>query len=276
MAPPDSKCLLNPRRCAHSFGGNGFGLVEAGALALVLRESGCPSQAARGARVGCCRCNGQRTRVRSGRFRPEPRRGRTLTCAQTSVAAYPRLVEVVRTLLERHPGIGTEAMVAHTKMESPELRDVVNAKAVRVSKAATPNAEGARVDAKEGLAALCEPLDADDEFAAALVAPGGGAAGGTARVSRDTVETGAHRAAPKRPPRAYSGDVDEPHEGVAAARDASGGALVVIGRWREAVLRLRSGGTQPTGEDVALGGVRLLSSRRLRTAASSIYCHSRC
>lgn len=103
-------------------------------------------------------------------------------------------------------------------------------------------------------AALPELLGAGEESAAALVAPGGGAAGGTARASRDTVETGTGSAAPERPFRANLADDHDVHEEAATAREASGGALVAIGRWREAVLRLRSGGTQPTGEDAALGG----------------------
>ena len=151
--------------------------------------------------------------------------------------------------MESNPGIGIDAMAARIKAERPELRDAVSKRAVRVSKAAILEAEGARAEAEEGLAALREPLDAGEESA---VEPGGGAARGTAPASRGTIETGTHRAAPERPPRANSADIDEVHEEAATAREASGGALVAVGRWWEAVLRLRSGGTQPIGEYAAL------------------------
>jgi hypothetical protein len=98
-----------------------------------------------------------------------------------------------------------------------------------VSKAAILEAEGARAEAEEGLAALHEPLDAGEESA---VEPGGGAARGTAPASRGTIETGAHRAAPERPPRANSADMDEVYEGAVTVREASGGALEAISQWR--------------------------------------------
>ena len=105
--------------------------------------------------------------------------------------------------MEGNPGIGINTVVARIKAEHPELRDAVNKRAVRSSKAAILEAEGARVEAEEGLAALREPLGADEESAAALVAQG-------------TIETGTRSAAPERPPRANSADIDEVHEEAAA------------------------------------------------------------
>ena len=71
-------------------------------------------------------------------------------------------------------------------------------------------------------------------------------------MSRDTVETGTRSAAPERPPRANSAEMDGVHEEATAAREASGGALEAINQWRGMVFRSPSGGVYPIGADAAL------------------------